>query len=106
MQSQIYLITGDNDYQIVLERRRWIRGFAEKHGEENCSRIEGVGLSYGKLLDEVAVLPFTAQKRLVVVEGVPAFSKEEMDKLLGLAKEGIEELIDLQRNLLKDILKI
>ena len=81
MQSQIYLITGDNDYQIVLERRRWIRGFAEKHGEENCSRIEGVGLSYGKLLDEVAVLPFTAQKRLVVVEGVPAFSKEEMERL-------------------------
>jgi ribonuclease PH len=32
------------------------------------------------------------------------FKKEEMDKLLNLAKKGITELIDLQRKLLKDIL--
>ncbi|MFH1199096.1 MAG: ribonuclease PH [Candidatus Omnitrophota bacterium] len=33
-----------------------------------------------------------------------AFNKDQMDKLLTLAKKGIEELIDIQRNLLKDIL--
>lgn len=32
------------------------------------------------------------------------FNKDQMDKLLNLAKEGIKELIDIQRNLLKDIL--
>ena len=32
------------------------------------------------------------------------FNKSEMDKLLSLAKGGIEELIDIQRNLLKDII--
>lgn len=32
------------------------------------------------------------------------FNKEQMDKLLALAKKGIEELIDIQRNMLKDIL--
>ena len=32
------------------------------------------------------------------------FSKEQMDQLLGLAKKGIDELIDIQRNLLKNIL--
>ncbi len=32
------------------------------------------------------------------------FNKEQADKLLTLAKKGIEELIDIQRNLLKDIL--
>lgn len=32
------------------------------------------------------------------------FNKEQVDKLLTLAKRGIEELIDIQRNLLKDIL--
>lgn len=36
-------------------------------------------------------------------EGKP-FSKEKMDKLLDLAKKGILELIDLQKNLLKDVL--
>jgi ribonuclease PH len=32
------------------------------------------------------------------------FNKEQMDKLLLLAKKGIEDLIDMQRNLLKGIL--
>jgi len=32
------------------------------------------------------------------------FNKDQTDKLLTLAKKGIEELIDIQRNLLKDIL--
>ena len=32
------------------------------------------------------------------------FNKDQADKLLTLAKRGIEELIDIQRNLLKDIL--
>lgn len=81
MSSQVFLLTGDNDYQIAEERYRWLTEFAQKHGAENCSRIEGEELSYPRLLDEIAVLPFTAQKRLVVVEGVPAFEKEEMERL-------------------------
>jgi ribonuclease PH len=32
------------------------------------------------------------------------FNKDQADKLLTLAKKGIEELVDIQRNLLKDIL--
>lgn len=32
------------------------------------------------------------------------FTKDQMDKMLGLAKKGIEELIDMQRNIFKDIL--
>jgi len=32
------------------------------------------------------------------------FNKDQMDKLLGLAKKGIEELIDIQRGILKNIL--
>ncbi|TSC57909.1 MAG: hypothetical protein Greene041662_868, partial [Candidatus Peregrinibacteria bacterium Greene0416_62] len=74
-------MTGVNGYQISEERHRWISGFREKHGAENCSRIAGATITYPLLLDEIAVLPFTAQKRLVVVEGVPAFEKEEMERL-------------------------
>jgi ribonuclease PH len=32
------------------------------------------------------------------------FNKDQMDALLNLAKKGILELIDIQRNILKDIL--
>lgn len=33
-----------------------------------------------------------------------SFTKEQMDELLGLAKNGIEKLIEIQRNIYKDIL--
>jgi DNA polymerase III delta subunit len=80
---QIFLLTGKNAYLLAEERHRWIQGFREKHGAENSSRIEGVGLTYPALLDEISVLPFTAKKRLVIVEGFPAFEKEEIEKIPG-----------------------
>lgn len=81
MPSQIFLLTGKNAYMLAEERLRWTEGFREKHGAENCSRIDASQLTYPRLLDEIAVLPFTAQKRLVIVEGVPAFEKEEVERL-------------------------
>lgn len=49
----------------------------------------------------------TGSGEFVEVQGTAegrTFSKEEMDNLLDLAKKGIEELIDIQRNMYKDIL--
>lgn len=49
----------------------------------------------------------TASGRFVEVQGTGeggTFSQEEMDKLLALARGGIEGLIDMQRNIYKDIL--
>lgn len=49
----------------------------------------------------------TGKGEFIEIQGTAerkSFSKEQMDKLLTLAKSGIEELIDIQRNLLKDIL--
>ncbi len=49
----------------------------------------------------------TGKGEFVEIQGTAEkspFKKEEMDKLLDLAKAGILELIDKQRNLLKDIL--
>jgi len=46
--------------------------------------------------DEFIEIQGTSEKK--------TFNKEQMDKLLVLAKKGIFELIDIQRNLLKDII--
>jgi len=49
----------------------------------------------------------TGSGEFVEVQGTAeggTFTKEQMDKLLNLAKSGIEELIDMERNLFKDIL--
>jgi len=49
----------------------------------------------------------TGKEEFIEIQGTSerkTFNKPEMDKLLDLAKKGIGELIDIQRNLLKDII--
>ncbi len=49
----------------------------------------------------------TGKAEFIEIQGTAerkSFNKDQMDKLLVLAKEGIEELIGIQRNLLKDVL--
>lgn len=49
----------------------------------------------------------TGKGEFIEIQGTAerkTFNKEQMDKLLALAKQGIVDLIDTQRNLLKDIL--
>jgi ribonuclease PH len=49
----------------------------------------------------------TSEGKFIEVQGTAegrSFSREQMDKLIDLAKKGILDLIDIQRNLLKDIL--
>jgi len=49
----------------------------------------------------------TGKGEFIEIQGTAerkSFNKDQMDRMLGLAKKGIEELVDTQRNLLKDIL--
>jgi ribonuclease PH len=50
----------------------------------------------------------TGEGEFIEIQGTAErkpFNKEQMDKMLLLAKKGIEDLIDTQRNLLKDLLQ-
>lgn len=76
--SQIFLFTGENSFTLREEVRRWIGSFRDKHGEENLMRITARNLTARALFDEVAVAPFIAENRLVIVEGIPSLSKEEV----------------------------
>lgn len=76
--SSLYLFTGDNAFQLREERKRWIDEFTKKYGVENCGRVDGSATSIRELLDEVAVMPFLAEKRLVVCDGIPKCTKEEI----------------------------
>ena len=82
--SQIFLFTGENAYALREEVLRWTGGFREKHGEENLLRLTARHLTVGALLDEVAVAPFIAEKRLVLIEGIPTLSKEEVEQLANM----------------------
>lgn len=79
--ANLYLFTGENAFLLREERRRWVGEFARKYGEENSSRVDGSTATVRDLLDEVGVMPFLAEKRLVMAEGIPRASKEEMQSL-------------------------
>ncbi len=79
--ASITLMTGENLYALRLEKKRWIDEFVKKYGPDTVVRMEGKGLTVRDLLDEVGVMPFLAEKRLVIVDGVPKATKEEMTAL-------------------------
>ncbi len=79
--SQLFLFTGEGTFLMREERRAWQEAFIAKHGPENLLRFDGRELSYRQLLDEISIMPFLAEKRLVIVDGIPRMEKEEMEAL-------------------------
>lgn len=78
----MYFFTGENGFAVREERRKWKEQFVEKHGAENCSSLDGKGLRVRDILDEISTAPFIAPKRLVIINGVPKLTKEDMDVLM------------------------
>lgn len=76
--KNVHVFTGENSFELLREKVRWIAEFAKKFGEENISRVDGSTSSIRDLLDEVSVLPFLAEKRLVVIDSVPKCTKEDI----------------------------
>ncbi len=79
---QIYLFTGENAFQLSQEKTRWVGAFAEKHGEENLQRLDARSIEFRSLMDEISSAPFLAEKRLIVLEGMPKFEKEQVEILV------------------------
>ena len=76
-QSPFYFFSGENTYALREELHRWKQGFIAKHGSENLLVLQAKDLTVSDVLDAVATMPFIAEKRLVIIEGVPTMDKEE-----------------------------
>jgi DNA polymerase-3 subunit delta len=79
--SSLQFFTGENAFALREEKRIWRDEFRKRHGPENLLSLPSQRLTYRALLDEVSAAPFIAQKRLCIVEGVPSFTKEEVEAL-------------------------
>ncbi len=79
--AALYFFTGENEYVLRLEKHKWMQEFIQKHGADNLLLLDGATLVFRALLDEVSVAPFIAAKRLVIINGMPKFSKEEIESL-------------------------
>jgi DNA polymerase-3 subunit delta len=82
MESQSFFFIGDNAYALQQEVSRWKQSFAAKHGPENLEVLSGATQTVSSLLDAVATMPFIAEKRLVICEGVPKIDKDDVATVL------------------------
>ncbi len=77
--ANLHLFTGDNTYAKSAERARWLAGFVQKHGESNVAVLQG-----GRWKDLIAhseSAPFCAERRLVLVDGLPRGTTDDVDAL-------------------------
>lgn len=79
--ENLHLFTGLNDFALRSDLLRWKKNFAVKHGAENLVTFP-LSVPLSDLLDATATMPFIAEKRLVIIEGLPKISKEEFALLL------------------------
>lgn len=78
--DNIFLFTGENTFVLRQEVGRWAREFREKYGEANLTRLSAQKLEVSTFLNEAASAPFIAEHRLLIVEGIPNFWAEGVEK--------------------------
>jgi DNA polymerase III delta subunit len=78
----LHLFTGGNTIALAEELRRWKSAFLAKHGEANLLTLESRTLDFSALRSDVQTAPFIFEKRLILIEGIPAVEKEDMEELI------------------------
>jgi DNA polymerase III delta subunit len=79
---QIFLFTGENAFALFTEYTVWKKRFIEKHGSENFLECQGKTITRDELLDRISVSPFLAGKRIVSLDSIPRFEKEDVALIL------------------------
>jgi DNA polymerase III subunit delta len=80
--SDLIVLIGPNKYALRKEKQRWTNGFKKRQGEENLAEYFAKKVSFLNLQNEGQVAPFIADKRLIVVYGVPNGKKEDIQKII------------------------
>lgn len=79
MQDQtLHFFTGENDYALEKEVVHWKQSFCLKHGSENFLTMQAKDSTLSDILDAVSTMPFIAEKRLVLIRGIPKIDKEDI----------------------------
>lgn len=77
--EKLYFFTGENIFALEAEILRWKTAFFEKHGQENFLEMQAKTTSLTELLDAVSVMPFIAEKRLVLIRSIPSIEKDDLE---------------------------
>lgn len=77
MASELYFFTGENTYAMEKVVLRWKQSFCQKYGDENFLLLQAKDCSLSDILDAVSAMPFIADKRLVLIRGIPKIEKDD-----------------------------
>lgn len=107
--TSLYFFTGENEFALRAELREWKQAFFSKHGAENFISLTGKDVGLCDLLDAVSVMPFIAEKRLVVIQGFPKIDREELKNVIEAIHPQaivaiVEPVPDKRLGIVKDIL--
>lgn len=80
--SVLHFFTGENDYALEKEVSRWRQAFCQKHGNENFLVLDAAVVTVSDILDAVSIMPFIAEKRLVLIRGIPKIDKEDIQTVV------------------------
>lgn len=110
-EQNLFFFTGENEFLLSQELRTWKKAFVAKHGSENLLVLDGRQQTLIRILDAVGTMPFIAEKRLVVCEGMPAIDREELpDLIAGIHPQTVVAIVaphvDRRLGLTKDLLKL
>lgn len=78
--GQIHLFTGENAFALRGAVTRWVREFKERHGEANLTRVMAEKVRFADFLNEISTAPFIAERRLVIVKGIPSFFTDDTEE--------------------------
>lgn len=107
---QLFLFTGENTFTLSEELQRWKETFREKHGEANLHLFDAHTLDWVSFCNEAKSAPFLGDKRLLIMEGIPGITKEDLEQLLHDMHEGtvivfVEPSVDKRKSIVKFLLK-
>lgn len=110
MESQFFFFVGENSYTLKHEIQRWKQSFAAKHGPENLQVLLGATQTVSSIMDAVATMPFIAERRLVLCEGVPKIDKDGLSRVLEVLHPQVifvvyETKVDKRLGIVKDLLE-
>ena len=87
----IVLLTGENEFEILRERKRIVSEYLKDNDSFGLERLDGEDLDSSRLRDAVLQLPFLVSKKLVIITK-PFVSKPTCEALLDIYKQIPDEI--------------
>jgi DNA polymerase-3 subunit delta len=95
MINNVFLFTGEETYLLQQELKLWKEAFKKKHGGDfNLDVIDGAKAEIPQILSAMQAAPFLSEKRLLIIENLPAAPSARSAQALTKKDEAREEELE------------